>query len=439
MTNETIDIPLAVPEAEPAVSIPSEAKQLAYSVGVMAYNEEANILHTLRAIAGQESRQTCMTEIIVVASGCTDRTVPIIQEFMQHEPRLRLIVQEHREGKASAINLFLRQATSPLLALVGADTIPEKDSLERLCSHFVDPTVGMVGARPVPVNDQDTFTGHAVHLLWQLHDSMARRAPKLGEVVAFRNVVEAIPTDTAVDEISLQASIARQGLRMIYVPDALVYNKGPVTVRDFLAQRRRIYAGHLQVLAREHFEAPTMNVSAILRALVENAPYTLSTPRQVCWTAGAIALEGLARFQGRYDVTRHRSHHIWQTVTSTKRVEDEKRKLRRICNTQSVIVFQISRAGIEQDALSRKREERSTLRMTRALLPLLRQHVRQNDLLSIHGNDMLVLVLNAEKSGALLIATRLQHIMESQHIAPGKRMTETPQVRYHVVSFADEI
>jgi cellulose synthase/poly-beta-1,6-N-acetylglucosamine synthase-like glycosyltransferase len=188
----------------------------------MAYNEEANILGTLRAIIGQENRKTCMAEIIVVASGCTDRTVPIVREYMEHEPQIRLIVQERREGKASAINLFLREAISPILALVGADTIPEKDALERLCVQFADSTVGMVGARPVPVNDQDTFTGHAVHVLWRLHDSMARRVPKLGEVVAFRNVVEAIPTDTAVDEISIQASIASQGLRMVYVPEALV-------------------------------------------------------------------------------------------------------------------------------------------------------------------------------------------------------------------------
>ena len=436
MTNPTLDFPLAAPEAESNASI--RTNQLFYSVGVMAYNEEANILRTLRAIIEQESRTTCISEIVVVASGCTDRTVPLVQEFMRNEARLRLIVQERREGKASAINLFMEQATSSILALVGADTIPEKDALERLCAHFADATVGMVGARPVPVNDQDTFTGHAVHVLWRLHDSMARRLPKLGEVVAFRNVVEAIPTDTAVDEISIQAKIARQGLRMVYVPDALVYNKGPVTVRDFLAQRRRIYAGHLQVLEQEHFEAPTMNVSAILRALFENAPYTLSTPRQICWTAGAIALEGFARMQGRYDMEHHRSHHIWQAITSTKSVEDEDRKLRRICNTQSVIVFQIAREGIEQDGLLRKREERYTLRMTRSLLPLLHQHIRKDDLLSIHGSDTLVMVLNAEKGAAGLIAMRLKQAIESQRVSLGKRLTASPQVRYHVVSFAED-
>ncbi len=436
MTSQTLDFPLAAPETETSASIPTG--QLFYSVGVMAYNEEANILRSLRAIIEQESCQTRVAEIIVVASGCTDHTVPLVQEFMRDHPLVRLIVQESREGKAAAINLFLQQASAPLLVLAGADIIPESDALERLCAHFADTTVGMVGARPVPVNDQDTFTGHAVHLLWRLHDSMARHVPKLGEVVAFRNVVKAIPADTAVDEIYIQAAIARQGLRMVYVPDALVYNKGPVTIRDFLAQRRRIYAGHLQVLKKEHFEAPTMKVGAILPALAENAPYTLSTPRQICWTVGAIALEGLARAQGCYDVARHRSHHIWQAVASTKRIEDEQRKLRRICNTQSVIVFQLMRAGSARAGLLRKGDEHETLRMLRSFLPLLRKHIRKDDLLSIHGSDTLVFVLNSEESGAELIAMRLKYVMESQNDSPGKRGMATPQVRYHVVSFAEQ-
>ena len=58
MTNQTLDMPLTTPEAEPTSNIQSETQQLLYSVGVMAYNEEANILRTLRAIIEQESRKT---------------------------------------------------------------------------------------------------------------------------------------------------------------------------------------------------------------------------------------------------------------------------------------------------------------------------------------------------------------------------------------------
>ena len=433
MSIQTAEEPVISPES----SAPDSSATLFYSVGVMAYNEEMNIRRTLHAVLEQESRRTSVTEVIVVASGCTDNTVAIVREIMQSDTRVQLIVQEKREGKASAINLFLQRASSPILALVGADIIPEKDALERLCASFTDETVGMVGARPVPVNDQDTFTGHAAHLLWRLHDTLARRSPKLGEVVAFRNVVSSIPTDTAVDELSLQAAIARSGLRMVYVPEAVVYNKGPMTVSDFLKQRRRIYAGHLLIRSQEKYEASTMSAGAVLGALKVNAPEFAGSPRQVLWTAGTVALEALARFQGGYDVKRKRSHHVWQAVASTKTIEDEQRKLRRICNTQSVIVFRISRSNVDKSNYLPAREQQLTRRMLSSLIPLLRKYIRKNDLLSIHGNDTLVVLLNSEKHEAELIGLRLQQIIENQPMLMRKHTIAHSAAKYHAVSFAE--
>lgn len=148
------------------------------SVGIMAYNEEANIARTIQAVLAQQSPLVCIEEVIVVASGCTDRTVPIVRDIALQEPRVRLCLQEKREGKASAINLFLKQAISPIVVLIGADVLPEASALESLCVPFHDPKIGMVGGRLVPVNDPETFMGHAVHLLWRLHDHLARIQPK---------------------------------------------------------------------------------------------------------------------------------------------------------------------------------------------------------------------------------------------------------------------
>src|SRR6266851_1735031 len=78
------------------------------SVGIMAYNEEANIGRTIHAVLEQHGPSIRIEEIIVVASGCTDRTVPLVAAIALQEPRVRLCVQEQREGKASAINLFLK-------------------------------------------------------------------------------------------------------------------------------------------------------------------------------------------------------------------------------------------------------------------------------------------------------------------------------------------
>jgi cellulose synthase/poly-beta-1,6-N-acetylglucosamine synthase-like glycosyltransferase len=295
-----------------------QGDEFSSSVGIMAYNEEANISRTIHAILEQHAPSVCIKEVIVVASGCTDRTVPIVTEIALQEPRVRLYVQEKREGKASAINLFLKEAVSPIVILIGADVIPEASALEYLCSPFKDPKIGMVGGRPVPVNDPATFMGHAVHLLWCLHDHLARVNQKLGEVIAFRNVISSIPTNSPVDELSIQALISQLGYQLTYEPACVVYNKGPSTIGDFLKQRRRIYAGHLQVRDKQNYEASTMNVSSVASQLVACRDLAMSGPKQAIWTLGTIVLEGYARMLGHYDYRRKREHHIWEMVDSTK-------------------------------------------------------------------------------------------------------------------------
>ena len=51
------------------------------SVGITAHNEEKNIGKLLEALLGQELEQVEISEMIVVASGCTDRTCDVVREY----------------------------------------------------------------------------------------------------------------------------------------------------------------------------------------------------------------------------------------------------------------------------------------------------------------------------------------------------------------------
>jgi biofilm PGA synthesis N-glycosyltransferase PgaC len=304
----------AAPEAGPASAPP--ARKLDCSVGVMAYNEEANIAAALDSILRQRPAAGRIAELIVVASGCEDQTAAIVADIARRDRRVRLIEQARREGKASAINLFIGAARSPVLVMVSADVLADDGTFDALLRHFQDPAVGMVGGHPTPVNSEASFLGHAVHLQWRLHDRIARQSPKLGEIVAFRNVIPSIPLDTAVDEISIQALISQLGYELVYEPQALVYNRGPTSVRDFLRQRRRIYAGHLRVREQQDYPAPTMNTWRVARALRGSGSF--ATPRAAVWSIGTIGLEATARALGAYDVMRRRSSGVWEISGTTK-------------------------------------------------------------------------------------------------------------------------
>jgi glycosyltransferase involved in cell wall biosynthesis len=407
------------------------------SIGIMAHNEEANIERTIHAVLQQQGQSFLLEEVIVVASGCTDRTVPIVAEIALQESRVRLCIQEKREGKASAINLFLKQAISQVVVLIGADVIPEASALEYLCAPLKEPEIGMVGGRPVPVNDSTTFMGHAVHLLWRLHDRLARIHPKLGEVIAFRNVISGIPTDSPVDEISIQALISQLGYQLIYEPACIVYNKGPLTIRDFLKQRRRIHAGHLQTRDRQNYEASTMNVNPIFLQLIACRDFTMSTPKQALWTLATVMLEGYARLQGYLDYRRKHAYHIWEMVDSTKDLEAGKHKVRRICNAQSVIVFRYILEGAEGYDVNPERQDREATEAARKLLPMLRTRIRKEDKLSINGPGIMTAVIRAEQHGAELVAKRIQEAVQAAPVRIGMRGREVKiTVAYSSLTFA---
>ena len=166
----------------------NETVKIKCSVGITAHNEEANIAQILRAMLSQRLYQVEIAEIIVVASGCTDRTEDIVREFEGIDPRICLFSQAKREGKTSAINIFLAQAHEKICVLESGDTVPHEDAIENMVRMFADPAVGMTGAQKAPVNAPDHVIGLLSHLRLQMEHQLCLEIPRLGELIAFRKV-----------------------------------------------------------------------------------------------------------------------------------------------------------------------------------------------------------------------------------------------------------
>jgi biofilm PGA synthesis N-glycosyltransferase PgaC len=289
------------------------------SVGITAHNEEANIGKLLAAMLAQELHQVEITEIIVVASGCTDRTVEIVQEYAARDPRIRLIVQPRREGKTSAINQFLRHAREDICVLESGDTLPRHDSIENLVKLFADPTIGMTGAQKIPVNVPEHVIGYMSHLRLRLEHQLCLEIPRLGELIAFRKVFDQLPPDVAMDEAFVEALVIRRGLQVRYAPDAVVYNMGPETLSEFIMQRRRNYAGHLHLVHKYGYRVSSLDTKRVLRIAAEE----LGKALRLIFTLFSLAMiEALARLLGAYDYyIKGDKHVVWDIAWSTKRVE----------------------------------------------------------------------------------------------------------------------
>jgi poly-beta-1,6-N-acetyl-D-glucosamine synthase len=288
-------------------------------VGITAHNEEANIGRLLELMLSQTLQTVMIDQIIVVISGCTDNTEAIVRQYMDRYPQIQLLVQEKREGKASAINLFLKHTEKRVVVLCSADLQPEQEAVEKLAAPFADQEMGMTSSRPVPVNDPQTFMGFTAHMLWNLHhDINLNGGFKAGEMVAFLKIFERIPYSTSVDEASIEPVIRGQGYKVQYIPDAIVYNKGPDTVSDFLRQRRRIYSGHLDVKQLLGYSVSTMSGGTILKSLLRNLDWH---PRSLLWTAAVVGLEVYGRLLGHRDFKTKRDHTVWEVATTTKQLQ----------------------------------------------------------------------------------------------------------------------
>lgn len=290
--------------------------RISCSIGVICYNEEQNIAQLLESLLNQKLETAEILKIVVVSSDCSDNTDDIVLNFCKEFPKMELIQQPCREGKASAINLFLKEAEGDICVIESGDTIPYPNTIENLILPFCNDDVGMVGVRPIPVNSRDTFLGYVVHLLWKLHHRIAMEKPKLGEMVAFRNIVEEIPVESAVDEASIEAIIRKANYKLYYDGNALVKNKGAETITDFLKQRRRIYAGHLWLCKTQDYEVSTNNPFSIFKHLLHVMEWS---PKKILWSIGAIALEAWGRFLGMWDFyIKKKNPYKWEISESTK-------------------------------------------------------------------------------------------------------------------------
>ena len=287
--------------------------------GVMACNEERTIGQLLDALLEARPLGSPIEGVTVVSSACRDRTEEIVRAFAVRDPRVVLIAEPERRGKAAAINSFLaaRPPGTDVTVIASADVLPEPGATEAIVAAFADPDVGMAGGRPVPRNEGGTLLDRMARLLWHLHDCMARRSPKLGEFVAVRSaLVASLDAASPVDESSLEAVVRERGGRLVYVPEAVIGNRGPATYREWMSQRRRIAFGHLWLRRRTGYSVSTGSGAAVL-------PVWLSEvlPHPSRWLPGVAlaATEVLARLEARRDIRRgDKDYAVWTIAASTK-------------------------------------------------------------------------------------------------------------------------
>ncbi len=289
------------------------------TIGICAYNEEQNIERCILSIYAQNTREVNVKEVIVVSSGSTDRTDDIVRTLQRDHREIMLIRQEKREGKNSAINAYLEAKTCDIVVMLNADNVlGTEDSLWHLVSPFEDEKMGMIGGHPVPTNSKDDKVGFATHVLWTMHHNLALIYPKIGELVAFRDIGTRLTKDQQSDEDLIRMALEKAGYKCAYAPDAIVLNRGPETEADFLKQRTRVNIGECVMKQKYDYDIPSWNKRYLFKAL-------FGTIRDLGFHPFKMLYVGRLELKARKDAQRYvqegnHDMNVWDPVKTTKKL-----------------------------------------------------------------------------------------------------------------------
>lgn len=290
-----------------------------FSVGICAYNEEENIKKCIESLYTQKFDGFKMKEVIVVSSHSVDKTDAIVQRLVKKNANLRLISESERKGKNHAINSFLEAKTTDIFVILNADNIfCTEHSLQKLVEPFRDPKVGIVGGHPIALNDGKTVASFASRMEWIVHNHIAMITPKIGELVAYRDIGCKLPTDTQNDEELMRMMIESKGYLPIYAPEATIYNRGPETREDFIKQRVRTNIGQCYMTSRPEYYNPSRDYGVLIMATIKSLPELGFHPIKILQTA---CLELYCRKVAKNYVKKNGCDTpVWDRVDSTKKL-----------------------------------------------------------------------------------------------------------------------
>lgn len=193
--------------------------------------------------------------LLIASDASTDSTRQIVESA--RDPRILLVEQEERRGKAAAMNRAVQQADSDLLLFSDADAHLAPDAVRKLVRHFSDPQVGGVCGLRVSARSaahlrdaQQTYI-HLDSALKKAESAQGHISSNDGKIHMIRRSLFApIPPDVT-DDLYTALSVISQGYRFLFEPEAVAEVTVPSRdARHEIQRRRRIVTRSLTGIFR---------------------------------------------------------------------------------------------------------------------------------------------------------------------------------------------
>ncbi len=218
---------------------------------IAAWNEEAVIdekMANCRALDYPEGR----LRVTWVTDGSTDGTCDRLKAYADatvfHDPA--------RRGKTAAVNRAMGLIKTPVVVFTDANTMLNPEAIREIVRCFDDPRVGCVAGEKRVASGDGAAATEGVY--WKYESKLKEWDYRLctavgaaGELYAVRReLYEAQPADTLLDDFMISMRIAQRGYRIAYCKRAYALESASADMREEGKRKRRIAAGGLQSVWR---------------------------------------------------------------------------------------------------------------------------------------------------------------------------------------------
>jgi cellulose synthase/poly-beta-1,6-N-acetylglucosamine synthase-like glycosyltransferase len=217
---------------------------------VAAFNEEEcirqKLINSLELDYPKEK-----IEFIFITDGSTDGSMDIIRSFQP----VKLMHSETRKGKTAAVNRAVIEAANDILIFSDANTILNKEAVQKITRHYSDKKVGGVaGEKKVLSIASSHEVGAGEGMYWR-YESFLKKLDSdfysvvgaAGELFSLRRAFYVpIPEAVILDDFIISMKVAQKGYRVIYEPGAIAMELPSYSLPDEQKRKIRIAAGGFQ-------------------------------------------------------------------------------------------------------------------------------------------------------------------------------------------------
>ncbi len=233
------------------------------SVLVPCHNEERVVASILEALLKVDYPAAKMT-IVPVNDRSTDRTKEIVDRFGAAFPdQVRPLHRTSgKPGKAAALQDAIRTVSDDVILIFDADYLPGRDLIKRLAAPFLDPQIGAVMGRVVPVNtprnlltrllDLERAGGYQVDQQARLNlHLIAQYGGTVGGVrMSALNAVGGWRDDSLAEDTDITFRLVLGGWKIAYSNRYECYEEVPETWPTRIKQIQRWAKGHTDAAVR---------------------------------------------------------------------------------------------------------------------------------------------------------------------------------------------